>query len=242
MAGLLIVEDEAIVALDLASQIQEMGHKVLGIADNAAEAIRLARDKLPDLVLMDVVIKGDRDGVEAGQVIQNELYIPVVFLTAYSDTRTVDRLTQVGPSGYLTKPFLARELKSAIQLAVYKGQMEASLRESRQWMSSALACVSDGVIASDEFGEVRFMNPVAERLTGWSSQRAQGRPLREVLQIDAGSPALATVNGRGASAAQAMLLSPGGRTLPVEWVTTPVSGDRGQPLGDITTFRVVARP
>jgi CheY-like chemotaxis protein len=226
MAGLLIVEDEAIVALDLASQVQAIGHQVLGIADNAADAIRLACEKLPDLVLMDVVIKGDVDGVQAAQVIQRDLQVPVIFLTAYSDTRTVDRLTQIGPFGYLTKPFLARELKSTIQLAVYKGQIDANLRESQHWLMSALASVADGVIASDEFGQVHFLNPAAERLTGWSSADAEGRLLRDVMRL-AGA----------ALQSPATLLTKAGDPVPIEWTSKAILGVRGHMLGEIVTMR-----
>lgn len=159
-------------------------------------------------------------------MIQRDLQVPVIFLTAYSDTRTVDRLTQIGPFGYLTKPFLARELKSTIQLAVYKGQIDANLRESQHWLMSALASVADGVIASDEFGQVHFLNPAAERLTGWDSADAEGRLLRDVMRL-AGA----------ALQSPATLLTKAGDPVPIEWTARAILGVRGRMLGEIVTMR-----
>ena len=232
MAALLIVEDEAIVALDLAAQIQDLGHKVLGIADNAEDAIRLAREKQPDLVLMDVVIKGPRDGVEAAQVIQRDLAIPVVFLTAYSDTLTVDRLTQVGPFGYLTKPFLGRDLKAAIQLASFKGQAEAHLREAHHWLTSALGSVTDGIIAIDPDGRVRFVNAAAEQIIGWLNDDAEGRPLSQVLQLkEALEP--------GSERTIATLVDRDGASRRIEVSRAPIANSAGPALGTMVMLRAL---
>ncbi len=245
MATVLIVEDEAIVALDLSAQIQDLGHKVVGIADNAADAIRLAGMHRPDLILMDVVIKGDRDGIEAVRVIHAEQFIPVIFLTAFSDTQTVDRATQVGPHGYLNKPFQLRELRAAIQIAVYKGQMEASLRDSEQWFASALRCVGEGVVASDERGLVRFMNPAAERITGWSVAEALDQPVGRILRIAGTDPDAAFGTG-GRDEEPGVLREYGtvmvtraGRSIRIDESSAPIHDHDGRELGRVTAFRDV---
>ena len=180
---LLVVEDEAIVAMDLREQLIELGYKVCGIASNANRAIELARQHRPDLVLMDIVIKGDRDGVQTAEVINRTLHIPVVFLTAYSDASTVERAAKTTPHGYLTKPFQIKELRAAIEVALYKAAIERRLRDSERWFSATLHCVVDAVIATDPDETVRFMNPAAEVLTGWKVEEAQGRPIAEVFVL-----------------------------------------------------------
>ena len=180
---LLVVEDEAIVAMDLREQLIELGYRVCGIASNANRAIELARQHRPDLVLMDIVIKGDRDGVQTAEVIGRSLNIPVVFLTAYSDASTVERAAKTAPYGYLTKPFQAKELRAAIEVALYKAKIERRLRDSERWFSATLHCVVDAVIATDPDQTVRFMNPAAETLTGWKAEEAQGRPIAEVFML-----------------------------------------------------------
>jgi len=241
MAAVLIVEDEAIVALDLSNQIQDLGHKVVGIADNADAAVRLATQHRPDVVLMDVVIKGDRDGIEAARPIQNELGIPVIFLTAFSDTQTVDRATQVGPFGYLNKPFQIRELRAAIQLAVYKGQMEAGLRESEQWFASALRCVGDGVVASDEDGSVRFMNPAAERITGWTLAEAVGKPVSQILCFASFDMEPSRPGNEPASREfGSVMVTRSGRTIRTDESSAPIHDRWGRELGRVTAFRDVS--
>ncbi len=180
---LLVVEDEAIVAMDLREQLLELGYRVCGIASNADRAIELARQHRPDLVLMDIVIKGDRDGVETAEVVSRGLHIPVVFLTAYSDANTVERAAKTAPYGYLTKPFQTKELRAAIEVALYKSTVERRLRDSERWFSATLHCVVDAVIATDPDHTVRFMNPAAEALTGWLSDEAVGRPVEEIFVL-----------------------------------------------------------
>ena len=241
MAAVLIVEDEAIVALDLSNQIQDLGHKVVGIADNADAAVRLATQHRPDIVLMDVVLKGDRDGIEAAKPIQGELGIPVIFLTAFSDTQTVDRATQVGPFGYLNKPFQIRELRAAIQLAVYKGQMEAGLRESEQWFASALRCVGDGVVASDENGSVRFMNPAAERITGWTLSEAVGKPVSQVMCFASFDMEPSRTSNEPASREfGSVMVTRSGRTIRTDESSAPIHDRWGRELGRVTAFRDVS--
>lgn len=102
--NLLVVEDESVVAMDIAGQLREMGYRVCGWVDNGLDAIARARAERPDLVLMDVVLRGEMDGIAAAAAIGAELQIPILFLTAYSDDQTVDRAAAAMPYGYLTNP------------------------------------------------------------------------------------------------------------------------------------------
>ena len=113
---ILIVEDEMIVAADLANKLGKLGYKVVGSADSGEESILMARELRPDLVLMDIILAGQMDGVEAAEQIRREFDLPVIFLTAHSDRATLERAKRSEPCGYILKPFEERELATQIEL------------------------------------------------------------------------------------------------------------------------------
>ena len=117
---ILIVEDETIVALDIKSAIQKLGYEVTNTATSCDEALKCISQNEPDIILMDINIKGSKDGIETTQEIQKIKNIPVIYLTAYADDDTIKRAVQTNPIGYLTKPFKREELKSTILLGLFK--------------------------------------------------------------------------------------------------------------------------
>jgi len=125
-AKILIVEDEIIVARDLQANLQRMGYEVVGIAVSGRMAVKLATRMRPDLVLMDIALKGNMDGIEAAEEIGGLFDIPVIYLTAHSDTSTFARAKMTRPSGYIIKPFEAKKLEEAIEsaLAGYRSEKE----------------------------------------------------------------------------------------------------------------------
>ena len=125
----LIVEDERIVALDLQYQLRRLGYAVSDVASSGEEALRMAEEVQPDVVLMDIRLKGALDGVETAEELRDHSDVPVVFLTAYADDRTLERAKATEPFGYLLKPFEERELQVAIEIALYRHSMEQQLRE-----------------------------------------------------------------------------------------------------------------
>lgn len=129
-ARILIVEDEGIAALDLQHRLTIMGHAVEDIVATGEEAVIKAEETHPDLVLMDIMLQGDIDGVQAAEQIHARLDIPVIFLTAYSDENTLQRAKITEPYGYLVKPFKERDLRISIDMALYKHKMEKRLKES----------------------------------------------------------------------------------------------------------------
>jgi DNA-binding NarL/FixJ family response regulator/anti-sigma regulatory factor (Ser/Thr protein kinase) len=129
-ARILIVEDEFVVAEDLAAMLMELGYDVAGRAAEGGKAIAMACDLRPDLVLMDIRLRGLMDGIEATQKIRQACDIPVVFLTAHSDSRTLERAQVTEPFGYILKPFNRRELNTQIQIGLYKHRTEQALRRA----------------------------------------------------------------------------------------------------------------
>ncbi|MBU7026550.1 MAG: response regulator, partial [Theionarchaea archaeon] len=182
MKRIMIVEDERIVAEDIRRSLENLGYTVSAMVSSGEEAIEKAEDN-PDLVLMDIVLRGDMDGIETAQQLKSQFNIPVVYLTAYADDKKLQRAIVTEPYGYLLKPFEDRELHTAIEMALYKHEMEKKVRESQQWLATTLKSIGDGVIATDTEGLVTFMNPVAEVLTGWNQKEAAGKPLKDVFYI-----------------------------------------------------------
>jgi signal transduction histidine kinase len=129
-AKILIVEDESIIALDIQNSLTNSGYDVVAIADCAIAALDYAAQLRPDLVLMDIRIRGDRDGVQTAEAIRSEFALPVVYLTAHADENTLQRAKISGPFGYILKPFEDRELITTIEIALSRHQAEAAIRES----------------------------------------------------------------------------------------------------------------
>lgn len=180
-ARILIVEDDRIVARDIQHQLSRMGHVVVGMSASGEEAVRLAGSHRPDLVLMDIRLEGEMDGIEAARRIRDAQRIPVVFLTAYANDEVVQRASLTEPFGYLLKPFEEPQMRTVIQMALYKHASDARLRMSERRYAATLASIRDGVILCDPQGRVDFMNRVAETMTGWTAMEAVGQPLASVF-------------------------------------------------------------
>jgi CheY-like chemotaxis protein len=180
---ILIVEDEVIVAMDLQQRLEELGYLVVGNAVSGAEALQQAGTLAPALVLIDIRLQGSMDGIEAANEIRRCFDIPVVYLTAHSDELTLSRAKLTEPFGYLLKPVEDRELQIAIEMALYKHQMDSKLRQMERWPATTLSSIGDGVITTDLSGHVNYMNPMAEHLTEWSLEEASGRELGEVFSL-----------------------------------------------------------
>jgi PAS domain S-box-containing protein len=182
-ATILIVEDEEIVAMDLANKLRRLHYEIGATTATGEEAVTLARERHPDLVLMDIRLAGSMDGVTAAEIIRRECDLPIVYLTAHSDRPTLQRAKVTEPYGYILKPFSERELEAYIEIALYKHKTEQELRAQREWLAVTLKSIGDAVITTDRSGKVTSLNPVAEEMTGWKIAEAVGRPLEEVFNI-----------------------------------------------------------
>ncbi|OHB47288.1 MAG: two-component system response regulator [Planctomycetes bacterium GWF2_40_8] len=128
-AKIMIVEDEWITAEDIKMRLQALGYTVSSPASTGKEAIQKAKEDKPDLVLMDIVLKGEMDGIEAASQIHTCLDIPIIYLTAYADEKILDRAKITKPSGYIVKPFIDEDLKIAIEIALYKHKSEKERKD-----------------------------------------------------------------------------------------------------------------
>lgn len=246
---ILIVEDEAIVAADLAYKLEGLGYKIAGATARGEEAIEMAARLNPQLILMDIQLAGDLDGIQAAEAIRERLDVPIVYLTAHSDPATLARAKLSGPVGYILKPFEKRNLSTQIELALHKHEVDRKLREQREWLRVTLTSIGDAVIATDPEGRVTFINPVAESLTGWSMAEATGKPLKEVFHIvneytrevveDPVTKVLATGAIVGL-ANHTVLLKRDGSEVPIDDSGAPILDEKGRIQGVVMVFRNIS--
>lgn len=245
---ILVVEDEAIVAMELSARLEDLGYRVCGVAANGADAIAMARRARPALVLMDIVLRGAMDGVEVSRQLVEGLALPVIFLTAHNDRDTVQRAAAVAPYGYLTKPFQAAELRAAIEVALYKAELDRALRKSERWYQAMLRSVADGVVATDRQGAITFMNPAAEEMTGWAAEEARGQSVRDVVVLShrntgrpIESPMLRAMRRQVAVGIDfgTILTARGGTRIPIDDSAAPIRDELMGDLGAVMAFRDV---
>ncbi|WP_051906953.1 PAS domain S-box protein [Methylomarinum vadi] len=181
---ILIVEDEALIAEEIQDRLQRLGYTVVGIADTGVLAIDIATQTQPDLVLMDIQIKGKMDGIEASEQIYTSLDIPVIYATAHSDQATLNRAKNIAQFGYILKPFQERDLMVTIPMAIHRHGMERQMQENQITYATILNSIHDGVIVTDKQACIRFLNPIAESLTGWRIDEMHGISAESIKLID----------------------------------------------------------
>jgi PAS domain S-box-containing protein len=187
-ASVQVVEDEAIIANDIKQVLEAGGYRVTSVVGTGARAVRKAEADRPDLVLMDIVLPGELDGIQAARLIRARQDIPVIYLTAYTDESIVARALDSEPFGYIVKPFSESELFRTIEIGLFKHRLEKRLKESEEWLATILRSIGDAVIATGRDGVVRFMNPAAEELLGWTREEVAGKTLAEILVIKGRGP------------------------------------------------------
>jgi|CXWL01.1.fsa_nt_gi PAS domain S-box-containing protein len=242
---ILVVEDEAIVARDIEQQLAELGYQPVGRASAGEQAIRLAGQLRPDLVLMDIELADGMDGITAAQAIRDRFALPVVFLTAFAEDDTLARAKLTEPFGYILKPFSERELRTVLEMALYKHQADGRLRASEESLRITLESIGDAVIATNASGVVTRMNATAERLTGWPLAEAAGRPLPEILHIvnahtrqRQGNPVQRVIES-GATVGLAnhtVLLARDGREFQIADSAAPIRNPAGEIVGVVLVF------
>lgn len=247
-AKVLIVEDEVIVAEDLATRLMRLGYEVTASCLNGADALEAAARQQPDIVLMDIMLQGALDGIDAADRLRKDFAAPVIFVTAYADAATIERAKTAEPFGYIIKPFDEREIHSAIEIALYKHKMDRVLREREEWFATTLRSIGDGIISCDRAGKITFMNPVAELLTGWKLADAIGADLPDVFtafneetrsRIECPTVRVLRDGATVDLANHTMLIARNGTEVFIEDVATPIRNDRGDLTGAVLVFRDV---
>lgn len=168
---ILIAEDETIVALDIKKKLVKLGYNVTDIVSSGEKAIEKAGETTPDLILMDISLEGDMDGIEAAKRIRSRYDIPIIYLTAHSDKKTLDRAKVTEPLGYIVKPFERGSLHAAIEMAIYKHQVKRKLDEKDETFQNLAENASDGILIVTADGHHVYANQRATEITGYSDSQ-----------------------------------------------------------------------
>jgi PAS domain S-box-containing protein len=237
---ILIVEDQRLIAADLENTLQRIGYQVAGSVASGEEAVARAIDVCPDLVLMDIRLRGEMDGIQAAEAIRARTDIPIVYLTAYADEETILRAKVTSPFGYVVKPFNERELRAAIEVAIYKHETDRLLADERARRRAAeefklmVEGVEDyAIFLIDLAGRVATWNEGARRIKGYTADEILGKHFSVFYTPEdaaAGAPeaTLEAARREGRSAGEGWRVRKGGSRFWASAVLSPVRGDHGE--------------
>ena len=243
--GIFIITNDRNIAHDLSEHILKLGYRVVGIALSNEEIITKIEETKPDLILTDIHLNGRSEGIKTGQLIHSNYNIPIIYITGSAGEKTIQRAKSTGPFGYVFKPFDEKQIYATIETALLRHNFEVELREGRQWLNAVLESISDGVIALDNQGAIRFINPVARQLTEWSEVETMGKMLNDVFTlIDESSHERVEVLSIKQSLPQknpdtrfeGLLLSKYGKATPVEADITSIKDGKGMVTGMVLVF------
>ncbi|MGE5680296.1 MAG: PAS domain S-box protein, partial [Bacillota bacterium] len=178
---ILIVEDEAIIAMDIKRRVLSLGYEVVALAFSASELLEKLANLKPDLILMDIILKGEMDGIEAARIIKSRYGIPVIYLTAHADEKTLQRAKLTEPYGYILKPFEVRDLQTSIEIALYKYSMEAKLAQSELKYRTLVQTATDAVLILDGNGIITSFNPKVQSMFGYNDNEISGSSIKKLL-------------------------------------------------------------
>jgi len=177
----LVVEDENVIAMDLRTRLTHLGYVVPAVAASGAAALQKIEELGPDAVLMDIVLKGDMDGVQAAEQIRERFGLPVIYLTAHSDENTLQRARITEPFGYILKPFEDRELLTTIEMALYRHHIEKQLRESEARFRSLVEHSHEVIMILDADRVIRYCSPSTTQVLGYLPEAMAGKSLFEFV-------------------------------------------------------------
>jgi PAS domain S-box-containing protein len=241
-ARIMIVEDERITAEDIHDILSHLGYEVTAVVSSGEEAIRQAEQTKPDLVMMDIRIKGEMDGVEAAREIRERFGIPAIYLTAHADRETLDRAKLAEPLGYLIKPFQEAELLASIEMALHKQKIDERLKHSGELASGTLRSMDQAVIATNNEGLITLINPAAESWTGWTQAQTRHAHVDQVMQLKGHRRTSSFVQRAIRNEALeeieegCLLISRGGEARPIGGSISPIRDHSGQITGATIVF------
>ncbi len=245
--NILIATSEPAIAQDLNERLIKMGYRVVGCVTTNEEVVAKIEELNPDLILTDIQLRGKREGIRTGTLIRSTFgNKPIIYITGSVGQNTIQRAKSTGPFGYIFKPFDDKQIYAMIETALLRHHLEGELREGRQWLNAVLNGINDGVIAADDRGGIRFINPIARHLTGWSEIEALTRTIEEVFTLidetshekvevmrAKRSPDREDAGGRIAGS----LRSKDGRATPVEADLSIIEDGSGSTAGMVLVFR-----
>jgi len=238
---ILVVEDEIIVAENIREKLRGMGYVVPTVVSSGKEAIKKTAETRPDLVLMDIKLKGDMDGIEAARQIREDFSIPVIFLTAHSDESTLERAKIAEPYGYILKPLEEREFRTSVEMALYKHEMEKRLRETNARLETLIESIPDVIYFKDARRRNLVVNRAFERMTGLNREEILGKTDEQVLPRDLARNCRKsddeTVEKREPIRFEEQMKGEDGRTIYFETIKSPLLDEKGNVIGIVGVSR-----
>ena len=186
MNRLMVVDDEAVITMQLGMRLRSMGYDVVGTASSAEESVRMAKDLNPNLILMDIVMEGKLDGIHAAEIITAEMDIPIIFLTAYTDDEYIERAKSISPFGYIVKPYSENEVKANIEIAIHKKELERKQKKAGERIRRLFLSVEQNpwvIMIMDTKLNIEFINKKFSRMTGYESGEILGKNI-SLLESD----------------------------------------------------------
>jgi PAS domain S-box-containing protein len=233
---ILLVEDEKTTILLLNKFIRDLGYHIASTVPSGEEAVREVAKVNPDVVLMDIVLDGEIDGIEAAQQIIESHNIPVIYITSSSDSATLKRALITNPSGYIVKPVDKKELKSAIDLAILRNDMEEKLKQSELRFFTILNSIGDAVLVMDIQDRITYANPIAEKVTELTIDKLLGKRLADVMDIKHND-----MHHNPDSLEDSIhfnyFISTSGRRVPIDFSISPISDIDGKKSGSVIILR-----
>jgi len=247
---IIIVEDELLIAEDIQLSLEELDYEVVAVCMNQEDALRDVQECRPDLVLMDILLQGESAGIRTADEIRRKHDVPVIYLTSFSDKKTLEQAKITEPYGYILKPFHPEVLQSVIEMALYKHQMEKDLRQNQAWLSTILTSLGEAIIVTDTDGIVEFINPKAEDITGYKREDIIGHRLETRIRFQdentgahvLWNPVEVVRHRRGSDRTRNLILrKKSGSSTPIQETVAPIRDNRDQLIGFVTVFRDVTR-
>lgn len=243
---ILIIEDSKLVALELKHTLQPLGYMIMEILSSGEDCLHYLKNHQPDLILMDIILAGEMDGIETCIELKKSYDIPVIYLSSISDQKTFERATQTDPYGYLIKPVKKEELAITLAVALHKYQAEKKIKQRESYLSGILKSIGDAVIVTDNNSRITFMNPIAEAITGWKQEVAYNRSINDIFKPLTNYISHITTNPITMSAEnndllwmvkQSMTIEKDNIKRNVEHSVTPITDNSDNILGSIIVFR-----
>ncbi|MEA2103751.1 MAG: response regulator [Candidatus Cloacimonadota bacterium] len=245
-ARILIIEDEVLVGKDIKILLNNHNYEAVGIAVNEEQAYNQAIQYKPDLMLVDVHLRNGDSGIEAFKRIKSEIDIPCIFLTAYSDTKILEKAAFTNPQSYLIKPYQDKQLLVTINIVLQKQEIEKKLREQEIWLSSSFKSIAEGIITCDNSRNIKFINPFAKKITGWKEEDVIGKPLENFFRISCNENYvnfdkcmlnLLAPESESSCNKECNLLLEDKKTIPISGSGSEIRDQAGECLGFVFTFR-----
>jgi len=247
---ILVIEDEKILAFNIKSSLQNIGYTNIEITDSGEEALKKVAETSPSLVLIDICLTGKINGEQVANLIKNHFSIPVIYITDYIDKSNLNKNSLNEPFIYILKRFAETDLHIAVEMALYKHQLERRLWEEKQRLMAIINSMSCAVVVTDTNGYIQMMNPLAESLTNWQQNEVYGKDIAEVLSLidkDTGE-AIGNLATKVIEAGTVLripenciLIAKDGTKIPIGDSVAPIRNQDGNITGAILVFQDITQ-